>query len=236
MPPLFLAIEGKPGEGKTSQTIGTCIQHGIDVFYMSASQLSGAHESEPLDIMEKVYRDCIKWKKDGKKVTLVIDDFHLSNAISNGDIKRTINSSLLTGFLMNLAESYGDDRVPIVLTGNNFDKIYAPLLRAGRADKFVWAPDETDKKEIIMKLYEGFVKMDSKSFDRFYKKYSNASIAEFVQLKNDYRKEILFKHLEGLIKFDEKTMKILEKKIDKETNMISFDVLEQLASQRIQKK
>ena len=31
--PMFLAIEGRAGEGKTTQTIATCSQHGIYIIY-----------------------------------------------------------------------------------------------------------------------------------------------------------------------------------------------------------
>ena len=41
MPPLYLVIEGSPGQGKTLQTIAACNKRRIAVKYVSASRLSG---------------------------------------------------------------------------------------------------------------------------------------------------------------------------------------------------
>ena len=99
--PVFLVVEGNAGEGKTTQSIASCIQHGITTIYVSASQLSGSHEHDSIDVMENIYKKALELRKNGEKVALIIDDFHLSNANIDENIKKTINSSLLTGYLMN---------------------------------------------------------------------------------------------------------------------------------------
>ena len=63
----------------------------------------------------------------------------------------TVNNQIVAGTLMNLADnpnrvSIGQDwreaditnRIPIILTGNDFSTIYAPLIRDGRMEKFYW--------------------------------------------------------------------------------------------------
>ena len=40
-------------------------------------------------------------------------------------------------------------RVPIIVTGNDFSTLYAPLLRDGRMDKFLWEPTAEDKAEAV---------------------------------------------------------------------------------------
>lgn len=63
----------------------------------------------------------------------------------------TVNNQIVVGTLMNLADnptrvSVGQDwresdmtnRVPIIVTGNDFSTIYAPLIRDGRMEKFYW--------------------------------------------------------------------------------------------------
>lgn len=63
----------------------------------------------------------------------------------------TVNNQIVVGTLMNLADnptrvSVGQDwretditnRIPIIVTGNDFSTIYAPLIRDGRMDKFYW--------------------------------------------------------------------------------------------------
>lgn len=235
-PPMYLAIEGLPGEGKTAQTIGTCIQHGIDVLYISASQLSGSHERDSLDIMDDVYNKALEWKTKGRTVAIVIDDFHLGNAIDDDNIKRTINSALLTGFLMNLADDNTVGKVPIVLTGNDYSKVYAPLLRSGRADRFEWVPSYKEKKEIVEHLLRPFVNINCEDFEMFFDKYSYASVADFAQLKNEYRKKILFECIASCSCFDSKAILEIQRKVEKRSLKTSFNELEELALKRMKKR
>lgn len=63
----------------------------------------------------------------------------------------TVNNQIVVGTLMNLSDnptrvSIGQDwresditkRVPLIVTGNDFSTIYAPLIRDGRMEKFYW--------------------------------------------------------------------------------------------------
>lgn len=72
----------------------------------------------------------------------------------------TVNNQIVIGTLMNLAdnptkvsigqswrESDITNRVPIIVTGNDFSTLYAPLIRDGRMDKFYWL--------VSMKLFSG---------------------------------------------------------------------------------
>lgn len=68
-----------------------------------------------------------------------------------GNTQMTVNNQIVVGTLMNLSDnptrvSIGQDwretditnRIPIIVTGNDFSTIYAPLIRDGRLDKFYW--------------------------------------------------------------------------------------------------
>jgi hypothetical protein len=68
-----------------------------------------------------------------------------------GNTQMTVNNQIVVGTLMNLSDnptrvSIGQDwresditnRVPIIVTGNDFSTIYAPLIRDGRMEKFYW--------------------------------------------------------------------------------------------------
>lgn len=79
----------------------------------------------------------------------------------------TVNNQIVSGTLMNLADnptrvSIGQDwreadilhRIPIILTGNDFSTIYAPLIRDGRMEKFYWY--EINCWRIIMMLTPQF--------------------------------------------------------------------------------
>ena len=44
-------------------------------------------------------------------------------------------------------------RVPIIVTGNDLSKIFAPLVRDGRMAKFYWQPSRTDLIAILHQMY-----------------------------------------------------------------------------------
>nr|AGL08673.1 chloroplast rubisco activase 2 [Sagittaria graminea]AGL08675.1 chloroplast rubisco activase 2 [Sagittaria graminea] len=44
-------------------------------------------------------------------------------------------------------------RVPIVVTGNDFSTLYAPLIRDGRMEKFYWAPTREDRVGVCTGIF-----------------------------------------------------------------------------------
>lgn len=70
--PLYLAIQGIPGEGKTTQALASCTQKGIMVKYLSASELSGDLEAASKQKMEEVYDQALKLRKTGFVVCIRI--------------------------------------------------------------------------------------------------------------------------------------------------------------------
>ena len=193
VPPLYLAIEGAPGEGKTSQTLAVLLKFGIDAIYVSASDISGAHERESVDVLNSILEYANHLRDDDKLVSIVIDDFHMGIITQDQAVKKTINTNLLTGKMMNLADCSETKRVPIILTGNDFSTVYAPLLRAGRADLFEWNPTGETKKQIVTQILSTFVDINEDDVEHFFNRYQNRSISDFAQLKNDYRKKYIWK-------------------------------------------
>lgn len=45
------------------------------------------------------------------------------------------------------------NRIPIVVTGNSLDNIFAPLIRDGRMDKFYWRPERHELIETVYQLF-----------------------------------------------------------------------------------
>ena len=45
-------------------------------------------------------------------------------------------------------------RVPIIVTGNDFSTLFAPLIRDGRMSKFYWEPDRVDLLNICHQMYK----------------------------------------------------------------------------------
>ncbi|MEK0189184.1 ribulose bisphosphate carboxylase small subunit, partial [Microcoleus anatoxicus] len=44
-------------------------------------------------------------------------------------------------------------RVPIIVTGNDFTTLYAPLIRDGRMEKFYWEPSRDDKIGVVEGIF-----------------------------------------------------------------------------------
>lgn len=232
LPPIYLAVEGKAGEGKTSQAIASCIQHGFTVIYISASQLSGSHEHDSINEMETVYEHALKRRRSGEKVAIIIDDFHLSNASIDKNMEHTINASLLTGYLMNLTQNKYEDNIPIILTGNDFSQVYSPLMRAGRAELFNWNPNYDEKKEIVKNIFKDFLQCEVYEFESFYARCSKLSIADFAQLKNEYRKTIISNCFNDYKIIDDKAIQKISEQVESKKRKINFQELTELAKQR----
>ena len=74
---------------------------------------------------------------------------------------------MVVGTLMNICDSpnqvsvyqgwrEGDwnRRVPIIVTGNDFSKVFAPLVREGRMAKFYWKPEREELVAILHQMYK----------------------------------------------------------------------------------
>jgi hypothetical protein len=77
----------------------------------------------------------------------------------------TVNNQIVIGTLMNICddpnrvsiganwrESDTIKRVPIIVTGNDFSTLYAPLIRDGRMEKFYWQPQREDVVNIVWQV------------------------------------------------------------------------------------
>ncbi|XP_070020699.1 ribulose bisphosphate carboxylase/oxygenase activase 2, chloroplastic [Nicotiana sylvestris] len=74
-----------------------------------------------------------------------------------GTTQYTVNNQMVNATLMNIADNptnvqlpgmynkQENARVPIIVTGNDFSTLYAPLIRDGRMEKFYWAPTREDR-------------------------------------------------------------------------------------------
>ena len=76
--------------------------------------------------------------------------------VAAGDVEQKIKEKKAVG-----AETYRADekplrRVPIVVTGNDLSTLYAPLLRDGRMDKFLWAPNAEELVEVVASMFSDF--------------------------------------------------------------------------------
>lgn len=196
--PLFLAIHGRKGEGKTFQIDQICKKYQIEHCFMSGSELAGATEGESIEQLKNLYEKMGACVSDSRPAVIIIDDFHLSIAAAGNEIKHTVNTTILTSFLMNLADDTRCDgaRLPIILTGNDFDYLYAPLQRAGRMRFFEWNPDVNIKIKIVEKLYKDIVCPDDyPRIAEFVSEYSKESVSFFKELINSFAVERIYKDI-----------------------------------------
>lgn len=184
-PAPILAIQGRMGEGKTYMTENLLIAKGIKYKLISGSILAGSNEGAGVDVFDFYYDDVRASIENGWYGVLVIDDFHLSTAATLSNAGHTTNAENLVGHLMNIADRQNGIIVPMILIGNDFTKLYPPLMRAGRMNIFDWEPRFDDKLIIVRQLLRerGFDQRvcSDKQILEFVQKYSNQYLAFFSQ-------------------------------------------------------
>ncbi|NMF85832.1 ribulose bisphosphate carboxylase small subunit [Nodosilinea sp. P-1105] len=160
--PLILGIHGRKGEGKTFQCELVYQRMGVEVVHISAGELESPDAGDPSRLIRLRYREAAELiRVRGKMAVLMINDLDAGAGRVDQGTQYTVNTQLVNATLMNIADnptnvqlpgSYDDTplhRVPIVVTGNDFATLYAPLVRDGRMEKFYWEPSHEDKIGIV---------------------------------------------------------------------------------------
>jgi hypothetical protein len=155
--PLILGIWGGKGQGKSFQCELVMAKLGINPIMMSAGELESGNAGEPAKLIRQRYREASDVIKKGKMCALFINDLDAGAGRMGGTTQYTVNNQMVNATLMNIADNptnvqlpgiYNKDtipRVPIIVTGNDFSTLYAPLIRDGRMEKFYWAPTREDR-------------------------------------------------------------------------------------------
>ncbi len=165
--PVILGIHGRKGEGKTFQCELVFEKMGIEVTLISGGELESPDAGDPARLIRLRYRETAELiKVRGKMCVLMINDLDAGAGRFDEGTQYTVNTQLVNATLMNIADnptdvqlpgSYDSNplrRVPIIVTGNDFSTLYAPLIRDGRMDKFYWEPDRDDKVGIVGGIFE----------------------------------------------------------------------------------
>ncbi|RCV39781.1 hypothetical protein SETIT_8G250400v2 [Setaria italica] len=155
--PLILGIWGGKGQCESFQCELVFAKMGINPVVMSAGELESGNAGEPAKLIRQRYREAADIIKKGKMCVLFINDLDAGAGCMGGTTLYTVNNQMVNATLMNIADNptnvqlpgmYNKEenpRVPIVVTGNDFSTLYAPLIRDGRMDKFHWAPTRVDR-------------------------------------------------------------------------------------------
>ncbi|MEM6255411.1 MAG: ribulose bisphosphate carboxylase small subunit [Cyanobacteria bacterium P01_D01_bin.156] len=160
--PLILGIHGRKGEGKTFQCELVYERMGVNVVHISGGELESPDAGDPARLIRLRYREAADLVKiRGEMAVLMINDLDAGAGRFDGMTQYTVNTQLVNNTLMNIADnptnvqlpgSYDETplpRIPIVVTGNDFATLYAPLVRDGRMNKFYWEPDRDDRLGIV---------------------------------------------------------------------------------------
>ncbi|NEQ21323.1 MAG: AAA family ATPase [Microcoleus sp. SIO2G3] len=165
--PLILGVHGRKGEGKSFQCELVFERMGVEVVHMSAGELESPDAGDPARLIRLRYREAAEFVKvRGKMTALMINDLDAGAGRFDATTQYTVNTQLVNGTLMNIADNptnvqlpgaYDSNpihRVPIIVTGNDFSTLYAPLIRDGRMEKFYWEPDRDDRIGIVGGIFQ----------------------------------------------------------------------------------
>lgn len=165
--PLILGVHGRKGEGKSFQCELAFERMGINVVHMSAGELESPDAGDPARLIRLRYREAAEMVRvNGKMAALMINDIDAGAGRVDQYTQYTVNTQLVNGTLMNIADnptnvqlpgSYDDQpiqRIPIIVTGNDFATLYQPLIRDGRMEKFFWEPNRDDRIGIVAGIFQ----------------------------------------------------------------------------------
>lgn len=165
--PLILGVHGRKGEGKSFQCELVFQKMGIEPVRMSAGELESPDAGDPVRLIRMRYREAAELVRvRGSMCVLLINDLDAGAGRVDQTTQYTVNTQLVNGTLMNIADNPTDvqlpgsyetepiQRVPIIVTGNDFSTLYAPLVRDGRMEKFYWEPTRDDRLGIVSGIFE----------------------------------------------------------------------------------
>jgi len=168
--PLLLGIHGPSGEGKTFQCEYILKNMGVKRFLISGGQLDNNISGQAAHFVRNTYIRASESIRSGEcsLAVMLVNDVDTGLGSWGDSASYTINQMNVFGELMHLVdyptlvEGKETLRVPIIITGNDFTKLYDPLVRAGRMTGFEWIPDLEERSEIVAAIFPELSKDDCK--------------------------------------------------------------------------
>lgn len=166
--PLLCGIHGPSGEGKTFQCEQVLSEMGTRVFLISGGQLESDNAGEPARLIRANYIKAsrVLENKESILAAIVINDIDTGLGDWGEMVQTTVNRQTVFGELMHLVdyptsvEGRVTRRVPIIITGNDFTKLYEPLVRPGRMVSFCWTPTLDEKATIVSHIFNGIIDIE----------------------------------------------------------------------------
>ena len=159
--PLLLGIHGPSGEGKTYQCEHILKSMGVKRFLISGGQLDNNISGQASHFVRSMYTKASESIRGGEcsLAVVLVNDVDTGLGRWGDTASYTINQMNVFGELMHLVdypnnvEGKETFRVPIIITGNDFTKLYEPLVRAGRMTSFEWIPTPDERVEIVWSIF-----------------------------------------------------------------------------------
>jgi len=187
--PLLLGIHGSSGDGKTYQCEKILEELGVKSFLISGGQLESHQAGEPAQLIRTAYLNagrCMQ-NRESQAAVVLINDIDTGLGSWGEMVQYTINRQTVFGELMHLVDyptsvegRTNTKRVPIIITGNDFTKLYEPLVRAGRMTAFAWNPSLEEKIQITSRI---FPEISSQECETLVKEFQTQPLAFFPHLK-----------------------------------------------------
>jgi ribulose bisphosphate carboxylase small subunit len=218
--PLILGIHGRKGEGKSFQCELVFEKMGIEATLISGGELESPDAGDPARLIRLRYRETAeRIKVRGRMCVLLINDLDAGAGRFDEGTQYTVNTQLVNATLMNIADNPTDvqlpgsydstplRRVPIIVTGNDFSTLYAPLIRDGRMDKFYWEPDRDDKVGIVGGIFaeDG---LTQREVEQLVDTFANQSIDFFSALRSRIYDEQI-RHFIHQIGFEKVSLRVV---------------------------
>lgn len=186
---LILGIFGPPGQGKSYQCRQALESLGYRYISMSTSDFGSAMEAESSKNLRAKYAESsVLSGMTQEPHSLIIDDIDMGLGNFGGLTQYTVNLQYAIGEIMHICDcptsvkvephrlpqearrAIGNPvdreieiktgRIPIFVTGNDFGKLYAPLLRDGRMTAFSWMPTPDEQAGVVAKILPGITKQE----------------------------------------------------------------------------
>lgn len=197
--PLVLGIHGPSGVGKTFQCQRILEDLDAQVFLISGGEMESKDAGEPARLVRHTYLragEAILEKKTNLAV-LVINDIDTGLGNWGENVQTTVNTQIVAGELMHITdfpmfvENQPTLRIPIIVTGNDFTKLYSPLIRAGRMTSFEWKPTIEEKTQIVSRIFQelsemeaGYLVSELSNYAREAKRIEELDIAIFTEIRS----------------------------------------------------
>ena len=196
--PLVLGIWGGKGCGKSFNVELACAKLGVLPIVTSAGELEDATAGEPGKLLRRRYLAAGKMTREtGVPTCLIINDIDAGVGRFKHTTSSTVNNQIVQGTLMNIADNptnvYEDTsivgnrasvpRVPVIVTGNDFSRLYAPLARDGRMDKFFWEPSREEIVGIMTPIFAQHG-LDKRDTEKLVSHFPNQPLDFFSAVRN----------------------------------------------------